>query len=45
MENNILELQQVEKTIDVAADDLNKQLIDVQLAYAGGGGFGEVSFG
>ena len=45
MENNLLELQQVEKTIDVAADELCKTLGELQLAYASGGGLGEIAFG
>jgi len=45
MESNLLERQQVEKTIDVATDELAKKLSELQLAYAGGGGLGEIAFG
>ena len=45
MENNLLELQHVEKTTDVAADELTRRLGELQLAYASGGGLGEIAFG
>jgi hypothetical protein len=43
METNVLELQQVEKTIDGATDELARKLFELSLAYSGGG-LAEVSF-